>query len=215
MTKIELLLRARLMRDLLWSPLMEAGFEAFDEPTQGDNDTIVLIDFDGCKDPESVSTHQSRGVKIVALMSKADSLEIEFDEIAPLCGILTYDLSAGALVRSLLLIASGERVFPHDLAFGRKSAPPSFDHRSNDARLSPREKEMLSHLVAGQSNKLIARDLGITEATVKVHLKSVLRKIKVENRTQAAIWALENMSELGTASRCLAERAFGRLSVAA
>jgi hypothetical protein len=90
-TKIELLLRARLMRDLLWSPLMEAGFEAFDEPTQGDNDTIVLIDFDGCKDPESVSTHQSRGVKIVALMSKADSLEIEFDEIAPLCGILTYD----------------------------------------------------------------------------------------------------------------------------
>jgi two-component system, NarL family, nitrate/nitrite response regulator NarL len=213
--KIELLLHSRLMRDLLWSPLMDAGFAAFDEPTQGGEDTIVLIDFDDCKEPESVSAHQARGVKIVALMSKADSLKIEFDEIAPLSGILTYDLSAGALARSLLLVASGERVFPHDLALGRKSTASSFEHRSNDARLSPREKEMLSHLVAGQSNKLIARDLGITEATVKVHLKSVLRKIKVENRTQAAIWALENMSELGTASRCLAERAFGRLSVAA
>jgi two-component system nitrate/nitrite response regulator NarL len=213
--QIELLLRARLMRDLLSSPLMEAGFAVFHEPTQGDNDTIVLTDFDDCKDPESVSAHRSRGVKIVALMSKADSLEIEFDEITPLSGILTYDLSAGALVRSLLLIASGERVFPHDLALGRKSTAPSFEHRSNDARLSPREKEMLSHLVGGHSNKVIARHLGITEATVKVHLKSVQRKIRVENRTQAAIWALENMPEFGTTSRGFAERAFGQLSVAA
>jgi two-component system nitrate/nitrite response regulator NarL len=186
----------RLMGDLLRSPLMEAGFAVSHEPTQGDNETIVLIDFDDCKEPESVSAYQSRGVKIVALMSKANSLEIEFDEIAPLSGILTYDLSIAAFVRSLLLISSGERVFPHDLALGRKSAAPSFEDRFNDARLSPREKEILSHLVGGHSNKLIARHLGITEATVKVHLKSVQRKIRVENRTQAAIWALANLPEL-------------------
>ena len=195
MTKIELLFGLRLVRDALSSVLMDAGFAVFQELTQGDNDTIVLIDFDGCKDPESVSTHQSRGVKIVALMSKADSLEIEFDEIAPLSGILTYDLSADTFVRSLLLISSGERVFPHDLALGRKSARPPSEDRSNDARLSPREKEILSHLVAGHSNKLIARHLGITEATVKVHLKHMLRKIRVENRTQAAIWGLANLPE--------------------
>ena len=131
-------------------------------------------------------------------MRKADSLEIEFDEIAPLSGILTYDLSADALVRSLLLIFAGERVFPHDLALGRKRAPPSSEHQSNDARLSPREREILSHLVAGDSNKLIARHLEIAEATVKVHLKSVQRKIRVENRTQAAIWALANLPGLNT-----------------
>jgi two-component system nitrate/nitrite response regulator NarL len=54
---------------------------------------------------------------------------------------------------------------------------------------------VLSHLVDGHSNKAIARFLGMTEATVKVHLKSVLRKIRVENRTQAAIWALSNLPE--------------------
>jgi two-component system nitrate/nitrite response regulator NarL len=54
---------------------------------------------------------------------------------------------------------------------------------------------MLTHLVAGHSNKAIARRLDIAEATVKVHLKSVLRKIRVENRTQAAIWALANLPE--------------------
>jgi two-component system nitrate/nitrite response regulator NarL len=58
--------------------------------------------------------------------------------------------------------------------------------------LSPREQEILQALVTGASNKLIANRLGITEATVKVHLKTLLRKIDVNNRTQAAIWAMNN-----------------------
>jgi two-component system, NarL family, nitrate/nitrite response regulator NarL len=58
--------------------------------------------------------------------------------------------------------------------------------------LSPREREILQLLVTGASNKLIGNRLGITEATVKVHLKTLLRKIDVNNRTQAAIWAMNN-----------------------
>jgi two-component system, NarL family, nitrate/nitrite response regulator NarL len=58
--------------------------------------------------------------------------------------------------------------------------------------LSPREHEILQALVTGASNKMIAIKLGITEATVKVHLKTLLRKIDVNNRTQAAIWAMNN-----------------------
>lgn len=195
MPKVELLVSSRLVRDLLSSALLEAGFTIFHEPTLDDAETVVLVDFQDYKKPESVSVHQSRGVRIVALTSKTDSLEIGHDEIAPLSGVLTYDLSVPAFVRSLLLICSGERVFPHDLALGRKLAAPS-EHRSDVAHLSPREKEILSCLVAGHSNKVIARHLDITEATVKVHLKSVLRKIRVENRTQAAIWALANLPEL-------------------
>lgn len=55
---------------------------------------------------------------------------------------------------------------------------------------SPRETAILQLLREGAPNKLIARQLSLTEATVKVHLKSILRKIRVSNRTQAAVWAM-------------------------
>jgi len=55
---------------------------------------------------------------------------------------------------------------------------------------SPRESAILQLLREGAPNKLIARKLSLTEATVKVHLKSILRKIRVNNRTQAAVWAM-------------------------
>ena len=49
-------------------------------------------------------------------------------------------------------------------------------------------------LIAGNSNKSIARKIDIAEATVKVHVKAILRKIRVQNRTQAAIWGMNNGS---------------------
>ena len=58
--------------------------------------------------------------------------------------------------------------------------------------LSPREKSILLCIIEGDSNKCIARKMDITEATVKVHVKAILRKIRVQNRTQAAIWGLNN-----------------------
>lgn len=47
-------------------------------------------------------------------------------------------------------------------------------------------------MVEGNSNKSIARKIDIAEATVKVHVKAILRKIRVQNRTQAAIWGMNN-----------------------
>ena len=49
---------------------------------------------------------------------------------------------------------------------------------------------MLERLIEGDSNKCIARKIDIAEATVKVHVKAILRKIRVQNRTQAAIWGM-------------------------
>lgn len=66
------------------------------------------------------------------------------------------------------------------------------DGAHNDPRLSEREAQILDGLVKGHANKTIARTCDITEATVKVHMKSILRKIQVANRTQAAVWALEH-----------------------
>jgi two-component system, NarL family, nitrate/nitrite response regulator NarL len=62
----------------------------------------------------------------------------------------------------------------------------------NVPKLSEREIQILDGLVKGHANKVIARTCDITEATVKVHMKSILRKIQVANRTQAAIWAIEH-----------------------
>jgi two-component system, NarL family, nitrate/nitrite response regulator NarL len=61
-----------------------------------------------------------------------------------------------------------------------------------DPRLSPRERSILRCLIVGDSNKCIARKIEIAEATVKVHIKAILRKIQVQNRTQAAIWGVNH-----------------------
>ena len=62
------------------------------------------------------------------------------------------------------------------------------------SQLSGREAAILNGLAQGASNKVIANQLKITEATVKVHVKAILRKIRVKNRTQAAIWAMHRQS---------------------
>jgi two-component system, NarL family, nitrate/nitrite response regulator NarL len=70
--------------------------------------------------------------------------------------------------------------------------PPETEGQIEEkSQLSGREAAILHGLVQGASNKVIAFQLKITEATVKVHVKAILRKIRVKNRTQAAIWALK------------------------
>lgn len=64
---------------------------------------------------------------------------------------------------------------------------------ANTAKLSCQEKRILTHLTSGDTNKVIARKLQISEATVKAHVKAILRKIQVENRTQAAMWAINHL----------------------
>lgn len=73
--------------------------------------------------------------------------------------------------------------------------------------LSPRQHFILRCLVQGDSNKLIARKIAVSEGTVKAHLKVLLRKMKVRNRTQAAIWALSHQSYLSTVANDGEERA--------
>jgi two-component system, NarL family, nitrate/nitrite response regulator NarL len=63
-------------------------------------------------------------------------------------------------------------------------------------KLSHRENCILRCIVEGASNKVIARKIDITEATVKVHVKAILRKVRVRNRTQAAIWAMKHAGQI-------------------
>ena len=68
----------------------------------------------------------------------------------------------------------------------------SFQPNTSELQLTDRQQAILRCLCRGDSNKLIARNFDIAESTVKIHVKSILRKIHVKNRTQAAIWAIQN-----------------------
>jgi len=111
-------------------------------------------------------------------------------------GYLLKSMSLDALIHSLRLVRAGEVVFPTQLAAHlikeplNSGANLSLSHL--DVDLSPREIQILRCLVAGHANKVIARELEITEGTVKVHIKRLLKKINARNRTQAAIWALNS-----------------------
>ena len=125
-------------------------------------------------------------------------------------GYLVSASSCDAFVKSVELVMLGETVFPPSFPSapaGRKprrprGAPvPREDEKTlpyaspeNAAipLLSPRERAILRCLVEGDSNKTIARKIDIAEATVKAHIKAILRKIRVQNRTQAAIWGIHN-----------------------
>ena len=76
--------------------------------------------------------------------------------------------------------------------------------------LSAREKCVLRYLVKGYSNKLIARKIDVAEATVKVHIKAILRKIQVLNRTQAAMWAINHGSIISAIDSASQERRASR-----
>ncbi|MGB3797448.1 MAG: response regulator transcription factor, partial [Alteraurantiacibacter sp.] len=107
-------------------------------------------------------------------------------------GYVLNNIGCQSLVRSLYLAACGEKVVPGELVDLLPSlAHATADHVKAEGELSDllseREIATLRCLVMGYPNKVIARRLDIGEATVKVHVKAILRKLNVQNRTQAAI----------------------------
>ena len=64
---------------------------------------------------------------------------------------------------------------------------------TQEFELTDRERQVLKSIAGGNSNKMIAQKLGITEGTVKVHVKNLLHKLGLRSRVEAAVWALEHM----------------------
>jgi DNA-binding CsgD family transcriptional regulator len=187
-SKIEFPSRSQTLKEALSAILTEIGFSISFRQLHENCTTIVVIDLDASKDQEIALTPQSHGAK-VALAGEVHSLEISPDEIASLSGVLTCELSAAAFAQCLRLMAGGRS--------SARNTPP----RASNADLSSHERDLLSLVMEGHPNSVIARCLGMTEALASVHLKSVLRKIGVDNRTQAAIWVLANLPELDSAAR--------------
>jgi two-component system nitrate/nitrite response regulator NarL len=161
-------------------------------------------------------------LRILGLGSRFDIEELHAAIQAGADGyLLKEEVTTETLLRALDIIVLGEAVLPQkfmqSMRTERRPTPevlpsgygPVSDcgSQARDAgtegadlpsfhRLSEKEQIILDHLTQGASNKHIARDLNLAESTVKVHVKAILRKIRVRNRTQAAMWAMTNPNSM-------------------
>ncbi|SFI52616.1 two-component system, NarL family, nitrate/nitrite response regulator NarL [Albimonas pacifica] len=143
------------------------------------------------------------GVRIALLVERMINLTILGPEALDVDGVLLESAAPEAMIKSLELLALGERFFPAplpmptrgetDAPLDRRIAQPHEPILVGDTHglcsLTDRERQVLEALAHGAPNKMIARKLEISDATVKVHVKSILRKTGARNRTEAALWA--------------------------
>ena len=110
-------------------------------------------------------------------------------------GYLLKDMEPDELVSALRDIEKGKNVVAQDLTDALARMVQGDTNVEDDdgpfSELTPREMEILCLLAEGQSNKLIARNLGISDGTVKLHVKAILRKLGIHSRVEAAVIAVE------------------------
>lgn len=165
---------------------------------------ILILDIDekenNCAEIETCQRAMPNA-KIVILSNEFD-FDLMFEAFnAGVDAYIVKRIDCEALIGSLKLVHLGEKVMPSELARGLPArwtgrVLPSMPEREAICLLSEREIETLRFLILGSPNKVIAGHLNISEATVKVHVKAILRKLGAQNRTQAAIWAVNNGIEL-------------------
>jgi DNA-binding NarL/FixJ family response regulator len=177
--------------------------------TLAQHESVLLIIGSGV-DPDS-ATRQielfrkgQRTGRVVVLADHYDASDVISAFRAGASAYLVQVTTSDALIKSLELVMLGETIMPRDIVStildrGYETIPQeittnvealteaALDHAPH---LSVQEKRILRFLVEGFSNKAIARTIDIAEATVKVHIKAILRKARVKNRTQAAVWAM-------------------------
>jgi two-component system, NarL family, nitrate/nitrite response regulator NarL len=150
------------------------------------------------------SLHQAvPGVKVLMLTVSEDEQDLAAALRGGACGYLLKTIEGDALARAIRRAVRGESVVAEEMtgklfsAFrgigtaaptgGAPQAAPSLI-----SGLSPREHDILRGIARGESNKEIARTLGIAETTVKIHVQHVLRKLSISSRVQAAVLATEH-----------------------
>ena len=124
------------------------------------------------------------GAHIVALTTYDGDADIHRALSAGACAYLVKDVLVQELVRAIRSAAAGKRLIPAAVASRLAEFTPRVD-------LTEREVEVLRLVAKGLRNKEIARVIGRTEGTVKVHLKNILQKLGVEDRTEAVTLSLQ------------------------
>jgi DNA-binding NarL/FixJ family response regulator len=154
---------------------------------------VVLMDLSmpGVDGIEAIRRLRAAGheTPVVVLTSFAEAERVRSALEAGAVGYLLKDSEPRDVLEAVRAAAAGHA--PLDPRVTR-ALLPSADRGASDVSLSGREREVLAHVAKGLANKQIARTLGISERTVKVHLGNVFRRIGVSDRTSAALWARDH-----------------------
>ena len=124
------------------------------------------------------------GARVIALTSYEGDADVYRALDAGACGYLIKDMVSADVIGAIRTAVAGKRVIPPTVAATLAEFTPRID-------LTPREVEVLRLAAKGLRNKDIARVIGRTEETVKVHLKHVMQKLDVEDRTEAVTVAMQ------------------------
>ena len=159
---------------------------------------MILMDLNmkGMGGIQTVAELRQRGVSACILMVTVS--DNDSDVIAALRagadGYLLKDLEPEDMVDALLRAERGQLVLSPRLTriLASTLREEKDDRKSLAAQLTAREKQILGMIAVGNSNKLIANALGITDATVKVHVKNLMKKMHFRSRVEAAVWAVSN-----------------------
>jgi len=148
--------------------------------------TLMDLRLPGMSGVDAISAIRARhpAAKFVVLTTYEGDEDIYRALEAGARGYIIKGMPYQTLIDALLRVHTGGRFLPAPVTKALESRTP-------DSELSAREREVLRHLVAGFSNKEIANLLGITEATVKCHVSTILMRLNVSDRTQAVVTALQ------------------------
>ncbi|QRM34097.1 response regulator transcription factor [Microvirga sp. VF16] len=159
--------------------------------------TLQFIELAKCQNPAArvvlIADRFDLGLIHLAVAREIDSVCIATAEREVLINILELTMLGEQVLPGTVLQALLNHAPLTSSAAQTSSVAELTSHDPKAGKLSPREMVILQSLMGGEANKVIARKLDITEATIKVHVKSILRKIGAANRTQAAMWANENL----------------------
>ncbi|WP_330476458.1 response regulator transcription factor [Terrabacter sp. C0L_2] len=154
---------------------------------------VVLMDLSmpGVDGIEAIRRLRAAGATspVVVLTSFTEADRVRDAVEAGAIGYLLKDSEPGDVLDAVRAAAAGHAPLDPRVA---RALLPSTERRPPGPALSDREREVLAHVARGQANKQIARALGISERTVKVHLGNVFRQLGVGDRTSAALWARDH-----------------------
>ena len=166
------------------------SLEQAEELLNGDQYDLMLLDVQmpGTRGLDGVHQMLERhpDVPIIVISGSATSSDVAQVVEWGARGFLPKTLPSRVLASAIETVANGGTYLPAEL-LSQMLQREEADEAAHLNRLSPREVEILGLLARGQSNKEIARELGLQEITVKVHLSSIYRKLDVRNRVEAAL----------------------------